>query len=390
MRTAPAISQHIINNLIYNIADFTIQRKFSICRAPSRKTTGMHKLPVTIVSGFLGAGKTTLLNHLLSSEQGLRIAVLVNDFGSIEVDSRLIRNIEGETIGLANGCVCCTIRNDLVQALCDLMDRDLHRFDHIVIETSGVSDPAAAAMGVVMSTRLAGRLRLDATVTVVDAENVLELDGAHRALAVDQVRAADIVLVNKRDLVSLELLGRVQAWIKAEAPHARLVATEQCRAPLGLLFDVAGNGPDTTPEGLTTRREPVAPGAGHVHDIAHHDIAHDVTTWSWERREPLALEPVYQLFQRLPTEVFRAKGILNLAEITDRRVVLQVVGKRVQLSKGLAWGAQVPLSQVVMLGLGHKLVLERAAVDLDRCIRDKALPPSNRFVEAVINVLRGP
>lgn len=345
----------------------------------------MRKLPVTIISGFLGAGKTTLLNYLLGSDHGLRIAVLVNDFGSIAVDSELIRNIEGETIGLANGCVCCTIRNDLVQALLDLMDRNPHQFDHIVIETSGVSDPAAAAMAVVMSARLAGRLRLDAIVTVVDTENVLELDGTHSALILEQIKAADIVLLNKRDLVSSDLLERVQTWIRAEAPHVRLLATEQCCVPLDLLFDIPGNGSEAISDRPHTRAASFALGARHVHNIDH-----DVTTWSWERPEPLALEPLYQLLQRLPTEVFRVKGILNLAEIPERRVVLQVVGKRVQLRKGLPWNDQIPLSRVTMLGLRRKLGFEWITAELERCVQDKTPPSSNRFVEAVLNILRQP
>ncbi len=351
----------------------------------SERRQEMQKLPVTIISGFLGAGKTTLLNYLLSSSHGLRIAVLVNDFGSIAVDSELIRNIEGETIGLANGCVCCTIRNDLVQALSDLMDRNSHQFDHIVIETSGVSDPAAAAMAVVMSARLAGRLRLDAIVTVVDTENVLELDGTHSALIVEQIKAADIVLLNKRDLVSSELLERVQTWIRAEAPHVRLLATEQGRVPLDLLFDISGDGSKSISDRPHTRAIPFTLDVGHVHNIDH-----DITTWSWERPEPLALEPLYQLLQRLPTEVFRVKGILNLAEIPKRRVVLQVVGKRVQLSKGLPWNDRTPLSRMTMLGLHRELDFEEIATELQRCLQDKAPPSSNRFVEAVLNVLRQP
>lgn len=336
----------------------------------------MPKLPVTIVSGFLGAGKTTLLNHLLTGDHGLRIAVLVNDFGSIEVDSQLIENVDGQTIGLANGCVCCTIRDDLVQALTGLLDRD-ERFDHVVIETSGVSDPAAAAMGVVMSTRLASRLRLDAIVTVVDAENVLGLQGEHRSLAVDQIKAADIVLVNKCDVVGPGILEHVQSWVRDEAPRARLITTEQCRVPLQLLFDA----PDERDAGP----DRFAPGADHAHGIAH-----DVTSWSWEHHEPLALEPLYQLLQRLPPEVFRAKGILNLAEVPNRRVVLQVVGKRVQLSKGPQWTQETPVSRLVMLGLGRDLDLAPIAAGLEQCLQCNAPPSANRLVEAVLTVLRGP
>lgn len=342
----------------------------------------MQKLPVTIVSGFLGAGKTTLLNRLLAVNHGLRIAVLVNDFGSIEVDSSLIRNIHGETIGLANGCVCCTIRDDLVQALSDLLERD-SQIDHIVIETSGVSDPAAAAMAVVMSTRLSSRLRLDAIVTVVDAENVLGLHGEHEALAVDQAQAADIVLLNKRDLVTPETLGRVQAWIRATAPRARVITTEQCSVPLEILFDAATTRQKPSFVTLLDREVGAEPGGQHTHD-------HDVTSWSLEEFEPLMLEPLYELLQHLPADVFRAKGILNLAEVPSRRVELQVVGRRIQISKGAEWShGDTPISRFVMLGLGRGLDLAPVAAEIQRCVRGST-PAPNRFVEAVINVLRGP
>lgn len=349
----------------------------------------MDKIPVTIVSGFLGAGKTTLLNHLLAGEHGVRIAVLVNDFGSIDVDSSLIQNVHGTTIGLANGCVCCTIRDDLVQALVELLARDFVP-DHIVIETSGVSDPAAAAMAVVMSTRLASRLRLDAIVTVVDAENLLGLAGEHQALATDQIQAADIVLVNKRDLVSAETLDRVQSWIRASAPRVRILVTAQCAVPLEILFDtapLARAARERAPAEVTT----ATTGTGHGHGRGHgHAAVHDVTTWSWHEATPVALGPLYELLQRLPTEVFRAKGHLNLAEVPDRRVVLQVVGKRIQLSKGSSWApGEEPASRVVMLALGHESQFGAVAADLGRCLDNSTSPP-NRFVEAVVNILRGP
>ena len=146
----------------------------------------MNKIPVTLIAGFLGAGKTTLLNRILNEHHGLRIAVLVNDFGDVSIDSQLITNIEGETISLANGCICCTIRDDMVDAILQLTDSAIPP-DYIVTETSGVSDPESAARALVISTKTATKITLNCITTVVDAEQVLQLDGVNEKLAIDQV-----------------------------------------------------------------------------------------------------------------------------------------------------------------------------------------------------------
>lgn len=343
----------------------------------------MRKLPVTIVSGFLGAGKTTLLNWLLGGEHRLRIAVLVNDFGSIDVDSTLISNVHGETIGLANGCVCCTIRDDLVRALSDLLGRG-DDLDQIVIETSGVSDPNAAAMAIVMSPRLASRLRLDAIITVVDAENVLRLTSEHRALAVDQITAADIVVVNKRDLVGDAVLADVEAWVRSVAPRARLVPTEQCRVPAEILFDAAQRYAPT----LELAHPPPGPG---VLSTAARNPPHAFTSRGWQEKRPLALEPLYSRLQQLPPQVFRAKGTLYLADVPNRRVVLQVVGSRIQLSKGAIWeSSETPQTRMVVLALGRDVDLGTLMAGFEHCVAAGDERPSNRLVEAVLNVLRAP
>jgi len=335
----------------------------------------MAKIPVILVSGFLGAGKTTLVNHILRGEHGLRIAVLVNDFGDINIDSELITNVTGETLALANGCVCCTIRDDLARAIGDITELQPLP-DAIIVETSGVSDPAAAAMGLVMSAALAGRVALDLIITVVDAEHAPLLKGEHLTLAREQVEAADIVLLNKADLVDAHWLAGVRDWIRGAKPDARILETDHCRIPDQVLFGVDERRPDPV-------RHDDIPDAGHTHDHGS-----QFASWSWINGEPLALEPLYSLCQQLPIGVFRAKGFLHLADVPDRRVLLQVVGRRVQFSKGEPWHGESPATRILFIGVNGDLESGALSNRLETCLARNAPPSANPFAEAVVNILR--
>ncbi len=338
-----------------------------------RLNVGMAKIPVVLVSGFLGAGKTTLVNHILRGDHGLRIAVLVNDFGDINIDSELISNVTGETLALANGCVCCTIRDDLARAIGDITEWQPAP-DAIIVETSGVSDPAAAAMGLVMSPALAGRVALDLIVTVVDAEHAPLLQGDHLALAREQAQAADIVLLNKSDLVDARARADVQAWIRDATPHARILETEHCRIPDQILF------------GVDERR--LRPVRDDVNGDHAHDHGRQFSNWSWMNAEPLALEPLYSLCQQLPHGVFRAKGVLHLADVPARRVLLQVVGRRVQFSKGEPWRGEPPASRILLIGADGSMDSGALSGQFEACLARNAPPSTNPFAEAVVNILR--
>jgi G3E family GTPase len=363
----------IINNLIYNLVRNSARGWLEFDPA-QRLNDGMAKIPVVLVSGFLGAGKTTLVNHILRGEHGLRIAVLVNDFGDINIDSELITNVSGETLALANGCVCCTIRDDLARAIGDITELKPAP-DAIIVETSGVSDPAAAAMGLVMSAALAGRVALDLIITVVDAEYAPLLKGEPLTLAREQIQAADFVLLNKADLVDAQALARVRDWIRGAKPDARILETDHCRIPDQVLFGV-------DERRLHPARDDI-PGAGHAHDHGS-----QFASWSWINREPLALEPLYSLCQQLPTGVFRAKGILHLADVPDRRVLLQVVGRRVQFSKGEPWHGESPATRILFIGVNGDLESGALSSRLETCLARIAPPSANPFAEAVVNILR--
>ena len=341
----------------------------------------MAKIPVSLVAGFLGAGKTTLLNHILNGEHGRRIGVLVNDFGEINIDSQLISRVEGETISLTNGCVCCSIRDDLVSAIEQLLQLEPCP-DMIVVETSGVSDPRAAAMAVVMSTRLAAATQLDAIITVIDASEILELDEVNGKLAEDQIAVADITVINKTDLVTNDISECVAGLTQEIAPQSRIIKTIQANVPLQLLLGLSLH---TQPPGLTGTEPGEVPGHEHHH---HGDHELSYSSYSWQHDEPLGFEAAYRTFQSLPVSIFRCKGILHLHEVPDKRVILQMTGKRVTLTKGEPWDQVKPASQIV--AIGAKDNLDKA--DLDErfcaCLISVTTPSNNPMSEAVIEVLR--
>ncbi|QPC83569.1 GTP-binding protein [Phototrophicus methaneseepsis] len=301
--------------------------------------------PMTIITGFLGAGKTTLLNRILHGEHGLKLAVLVNDFGSVNIDSQLVTQVEaGDTIELSNGCICCTIRDDLKQAVLGLLARE-DPPTHLLVETSGVSDPLEVAL----TFKYTPQVRIDSILTVVDAENILTVADDHRVLALNQIGMADLVIINKVDVAEADQLDRVHHYIRNINKKARTVEVVQADVPLAVLFD-GGYDP--------SRPETLQPSEIHTHEAGHHHHDHEHSThatifetWSWRSDQPLSLKSLQRAIESLPTSIYRAKGFVYLADRPDERALLQVVGQRSNLTfTGETWGATQPYTQLVLIG----------------------------------------
>ncbi len=290
-------------------------------------------IPISLVSGFLGSGKTTLLNHILQSDHGLRIAVMVNDFGDINIDAELIVNARQNVISLANGCICCSLETDLIEQLEQMLTAHPSRPDYIVIETSGISDPARV-LATLKYPRFAGRLRLDNAITLLDAEQLPRLEGANRELARCQLTDANLVVINKADLVTDANLTQLRKeWL---FPDSRCYVTRRARVPIPLLFGQAN---------LLIERESKKTSESN-------DFQHEFVQWSWESDRPFTSKKLRKTLAEMPASVYRAKGILYIAEAADQLVELQLVGHRIELKKLGAW-TQSPRSRLVMIASGE-------------------------------------
>ncbi len=351
-------------------------------------------IPVTIISGFLGAGKTSLLNHILNADHGLRVAVLVNDFGEINIDAELISGVSGESsINLANGCICCSIRDDLLEAAVQLIQDDRNSPEYIVVETSGVSDPGAVSM-TFLAGELQSRTRVDSVLTVVDAEQIHQVNEAHRRLAVEQIAMADIVVLNKLDLVDDARREELGDLVRDIVPSARILEATFGKVPLDLVLGVgtydlqrfAGKpGPDVHIH---------ADGEEHEHEHAdrhHHQHHTDHTlvfnTWCYTTDKPLSRGAVRDAVKTLPATIYRAKGFVHLADNPGRKGMVHVVGRRARLIMGEPWGDETPGTQLVFIGEEGGIDGCELQLRFDACQRDGDAP-QDAASDAAFELLR--
>lgn len=228
-------------------------------------TTMTDKIPVTVLTGYLGAGKTTLLNRILSEPHGKRYAVIVNEFGEIGIDNDLVVGADEEVFEMNNGCICCTVRGDLIRIIETLMKRK-GRFDAIIVETTGLADPAPVAQTFFVDQDVGEKARLDAVVTVADAKWLAaRLKDAPEAK--NQIAFADVILLNKTDLVSAAELREVEARIRGINPYARLHKTQKCQIPLAEVLDRGAFDLERILE--------IEPAFLEADDHHHHDHDHD-------------------------------------------------------------------------------------------------------------------
>lgn len=272
----------------------------------------MTPIPVTLLTGYLGAGKTTLLNRILSEEHGMRYAVIVNEFGEEGIDNDLVVNAEEEIFEMNNGCICCTVRGDLIRIIGGLMQRR-DTFDAILIETTGLADPAPVAQTFFVDQDVAERTRLDAIVTVVDAKFIAsQLKSSHEAE--EQLAFADIVLLNKVDLVDEAELDDIEGRIRHMNPYARIVRTERCGVGLDRIL-----GQKAFDLSRVLEVEP-----GFLHDVSHeHDD--NIKSVSLRIDGALDIEVFDRWFRMLLAakgqDILRSKGILSFAGENERYAV---------------------------------------------------------------------
>ena len=314
-------------------------------------------VPFTVIGGFLGAGKTTLLNHLLTQSSGIRFAVLVNDFGDLNIDESLISSHEGQTISLANGCVCCSISNDFNRTMINLVKR-IEEFDQVVVEASGVSEPDR----IMDIARLDPELSPSGIVVLVDAAEVQNrsTDRYISNTVLKQLQTAELLIVNKIDLVSSEKLAELEAWLEDVSPTAVRLNTTGGVVPVQMIFgeQIKGNGFSDKSDGETNRTEDS--------DYSHHN--HQFKSLALNSSKKLNRNTFEIWCDALPPSVIRGKGILYFGDEPGNSWVWQKVGEKSSIKKFsgnssnsdlvLIGTPEMPSSQELGLPDGLKVITE--------------------------------
>ncbi|ALF56307.1 cobalamin biosynthesis protein CobW [Nostoc piscinale CENA21] len=351
-------------------------------------------LPVTIITGFLGSGKTTLLNHILTNQQGLKTAVLVNEFGEIGIDNELIiaTDDNNNMVELSNGCICCTINNDLVDAVYKVLERE-EKLDYLVVETTGLADPLPVAL-TFLGTELRDLTRLDSIITVVDAANY-SLDLFNSQAAYSQIAYGDVILLNKTDLVDEATLTQLEQKINEVKEGARILRTQRSQVPLALILSVGLFESDKYFDTVDEHDHHDHDHHDHDHDHStcghdHHDHDHDhstcghdhhdhdhhhhhhsdhlendgFTSISFQSDKPFSIRKFqYFLDNQLPTNIFRAKGVMWFDE-SPKRHIFHLCGKRFTLDDD-EWKGE-PKNQLVLIG--QNLDRETLIAQIENCV----------------------
>jgi G3E family GTPase len=330
-------------------------------------------MPVTIIIGFLGSGKTTLLNQILKNRQDLKVAVLVNEFGDIDIDSQLLVSIDEDMVQLSNGCICCTINENLVDAVYKVLERE-EPIDYLVIETTGIADPLPIML-TFLGTELRDLTRLDSVLTLVDVETFTP-EHFDSDAALNQIIYGDILLLNKTDLVPVEQVDKLEQYIDSVKQGARVIRCQRGEVPLPLILDVGYNDPEHYADLLNQSETKHT----HHHHDAHHHEHHDgehhehhhhhskhlendgFVSVSFVSDRPFSLTKFQNFLDHLPADVFRGKGILWFQE-SQMKHIFQLSGKRCSLEVE-SW-ATPPSNQIVLIG--RNLNPEQLRQELEQC-----------------------
>jgi G3E family GTPase len=340
-------------------------------------------LPVTIITGFLGSGKTTLLNHILTNQQGVKTAVLVNEFGEIGIDNELVVSTEDNMVELSNGCICCTINNDLVDAVYKVLERE-EKLDYLVVETTGLADPLPVAM-TFLGSELRDLTRLDSIITVVDAANY-SLDLFNSEAALSQITYGDVIILNKTDLVDEPTLQELEKKINNIKEGSRIIRTTKSQVPLPLILSVGlfesdkyfdshaqehHHHDDHDDHDHSTCGHDHHDHKHHHHEHSHHLENDGFISISFQSDKPFSIKKFqYFLDNQLPTNVFRAKGIMWFDE-SPQRHIFHLCGKRFTIDDD-QWKGEKK-NQLVLIG--QNLDSETLLQQLENCI---CFPSSNR------------
>ena len=313
---------------------------------------GAGATPVTVLTGFLGAGKTTLVNRILSEAHGLRIGVIINDFGAVCIDSELIIGVESGTVSLANGCVCCEIRGDLVAAVDSVLgqDRDL---DALVLEASGVAEPSGLAR-TFTSEVFRSPIRLDGIVAVIDAEQLpaQARDPTTRDLVFGQIGYSDIALLNKIDLADRARVDAVRTFVHDRLPTVRIIETSHAQVPFHVLLGIGPTGDRRT----------------------HGDHRHGSGAfehWTYTRDSAVDIDALLASIRLLPRSVYRIKGFVHSARDPGHRYLLQAVGQRGEAHRFDEWAGRPRSTELVIIA--GRSGLDRTAINgqLDACLTEQ-------------------
>lgn len=343
-------------------------------------------LPVTIITGFLGSGKTTLLNHILTNQQGVKTAVLVNEFGEIGIDNELVVSTDENMVELSNGCICCTINNDLVDAVYKVLERE-EKLDYLVVETTGLADPLPVAM-TFLGSELRDLTRLDSIITVVDAANY-SLDLFNSEAALSQITYGDVIILNKTDLVDETTLQELEKKINNIKEGSRIIRTTKSQVPLPLILSVGLFQSDKYFDSHAEEHHDHADSGHEHHDDHdhstcghdHHDHEHHhhsdhlendgFISLSFQSEKPFSIRKFQHfLDNQLPTNVFRAKGIMWFDE-SPQRHIFHLCGKRFTIDDD-QWKSEKK-NQLVLIG--QNLDTETLLQQLENCI---CLPSTTR------------